>query len=103
MELREDETAKKREEERPRYREFTVTPGVCGFKVKIGCSEAYFKTALELADAIHLYLADPRGAERRFMSQDIRMGGGIAIPLGMMSPSVTAPGYLENCDSPRRG
>jgi len=44
-----DEQAKKEGEvERKRYREFTVTPGMCGFKVKIGCSEAYFSSAGDL-------------------------------------------------------
>ncbi len=81
-----DEQAKQ-EVERKRYREFTVTPGVCGFKVKIGCSEAYFGTTAALGDAITDYLADPITKERRLLNSDIRFGG----------PLAGAPTPLRDC------
>jgi hypothetical protein len=28
-----------------KYRKFVVVPGISGFKIKMGCSEAYFSTA----------------------------------------------------------
>jgi hypothetical protein len=75
-----DEQAKKKAEVEPkRYREFTVTPGMCGFKVKIGCSEAYFSTAPQLSDAIAEYLFDPQGTTDKMISGDIRL---LSIPAG---------------------
>jgi hypothetical protein len=61
------------EPRRNQYREFTVTPGITGFKVKIGCSEAYFSSAEQLSTAIVAYLADPHGTERLYMTKDIRL------------------------------
>lgn len=68
-----DEIAKKAELERKKYREFTVTPGVTGFKVKIGCSEVYFSDARVLAAAINDYLSDPQRTEQDFLRTDIRL------------------------------
>jgi hypothetical protein len=77
-ESRMDEQAKQ-EVDRKRYREFIVTPGLCGFKVKIGCSEVYFATAQQLGGAITDYLLDPDTTERKFQNGDIRRGGGVGI------------------------
>jgi hypothetical protein len=79
----------KQEVDRPRYREFTVTPGLCGFKVKIGCSEAYFGGAADLLNAIEKYMDDPQKTERRFMSNDIRFSGGIGITAAPCDPAAT--------------
>lgn len=57
----------------PRYREFTVTPGVCGFKVKIGCSELYFSDIRVLSDAITEYLLNPQRTEELYLSRDKRL------------------------------
>jgi hypothetical protein len=69
----------KNEVERPRYREFTVTPGLCGFKVKIGCSELYFEDVVQLGQHIANYLENPQKTERKFQEGDIRdnRGGGL--------------------------
>jgi hypothetical protein len=69
----------KMEVKRDRYREFTVTPGLRGFKVKIGCSEVYFGDAMALCASISAYLHDPRGVEKEYQSKDIRMGGGVPV------------------------
>lgn len=63
------------DEDKKRYREFTVTPGMNGFKVKIGCSELYFSTAQELANAITAYLNDPQGTEQFYQQADQRWRG----------------------------
>lgn len=62
-----------------KYRSFTVEPGLAGFKIKIGCSEAYFCNAEECKVAISEYLDDPQGAEERILSEDCRFDNG-AIP-----------------------
>lgn len=38
------------------YRKFTITPGMCGFKVEMGCSELYFGHVSALKAAINSYL-----------------------------------------------
>jgi hypothetical protein len=53
-------------EERSSYREFIVTPGIVGFKVRIGCSEAYFGNKDDLRQAICNYLNDPQTEEKRY-------------------------------------
>jgi hypothetical protein len=70
----------KQEVERKRYREFTVTPGICGFKVRIGCSEAYFQSASQVGSAITDYMLDPQGTERKYLNVDIRVGGSLEPP-----------------------
>ena len=55
-----------------KYREFTVTPGMAGFKVKIGCSEVYFGDAKSLDLAISAYLKDPEAMEKKMTAGDIR-------------------------------
>lgn len=55
-----------------RYKEFTVTPGMRGFKVKIGCAELYFGDTQTLLEAIRLYLQDPIKSVRHFTDKDIR-------------------------------
>ena len=62
----------KPEVKRRRYREFTVTPGMCGFKVRIGCCELYFDDAGALAAEITDYLDDPQQVERKFLENDAR-------------------------------
>jgi hypothetical protein len=62
------------------YREFTVTPGMVGFRVKIGCSEAYFGDAPSCLEAIDSYLKDPQETERQYQQDDQRGGGMIAPP-----------------------
>ena len=70
----------KQEVERKRYREFTVTPGFCGFKVRIGRSEAYFGSVDNLVTAIENYLQNPQATERKFQNADIRIGGTLEPP-----------------------
>lgn len=73
-----------------RYREFTVTPGITGFKVKIGCSEVYFSEASGLSLAITSYLSNPQAAEKEFLGRDMRFNG--AIPTaGPLNPYETTP------------
>jgi hypothetical protein len=55
-----------------KFRPFEVIPGLSGFKVKIGCSEAYFSTAHELKKAISLYLTNPQAVEEAYMKGDLR-------------------------------
>jgi hypothetical protein len=50
-----------------KFRSFEVIPGLSGFKVKVGCSEAYFSTAHELKRAISLYLTNPQAVEESYM------------------------------------
>ena len=69
----------KKEEVRKTYREFTVTPGMSGFKVKIGCSEVYFTTAEKCALAVHGYLLNPQETEKLYQSTDQR-GNKLACP-----------------------
>jgi hypothetical protein len=57
-----------------KFRSFEVSPGLSGFKVKIGCSEAYFSTAHELKKAISLYLTNPQAVEESYMKGDLRYG-----------------------------
>jgi hypothetical protein len=84
-----DETAKayKGVESRKRYREFTVTPGLCGFKVRIGCSEAYFCLVGDLVKAIVDYLLDPQGTERKFQNEDIRLAPPTCDPVNQVAVS----------------
>lgn len=70
----EEHEEKRKEAERLRYREFTVTPGMVGFKVKIGGSETYFSDAGSLAVAIGEYLEDPDDIEARYRQKDQRYG-----------------------------
>ena len=70
--MKEDE-----KKEKKMYREFTVTPGIAGFKVKIGCSEVYFGGTESLGRAILVYLNDPQGVEKEFINADQRIG---AVP-----------------------
>jgi len=65
--------ATKEEGDRPRYREFTVTPGLRGFKVRIGCSEAYFSNADHALAAIQAYMRDPQRTEINVLGGDIRL------------------------------
>jgi len=67
--MKEDE-----KKEKKMYREFTVTPGIAGFKVKIGCSEVYFGGTESLGRAIVVYLNDPQGVEKEFINADQRIG-----------------------------
>jgi hypothetical protein len=80
--------------ERKRYREFTVTPGLRGFKVKIGCSEVYFADAIFTADAITDYLTNPQGTERKFLTMDIRLNSApmptCALPGTMVGQEIAA-------------
>ena len=59
------------DEERKSYREFTVTPGMVGFKVKIGCSEAYFGNATDLKNALSEYLDDPIAATKKYQNNQV--------------------------------
>ena len=59
-------------DEKKRYREFTITPGLKGFKVKIGCSECYFTNVHTLSAAISDYLIDPQGYEKDTLAMDHR-------------------------------
>ena len=77
--MKEDE-----KKEKKMYREFTVTPGIAGFKVKIGCSEVCFGDAESLGRAISVYLNDPQGVEKEFVNADQRIGA---------VPQAEAPGY----------
>jgi hypothetical protein len=89
---------KKKEADRPRYREFTVTPGMCGFKVKIGCSEAYFEDVFRLGRAISDYLIDPQGVEKCFLGNDIRYN---TAPLPGRIEPIPAPEYASCCAAER--
>jgi hypothetical protein len=55
-----------------KYREFTVTPGLVGFKVKIGCTEAYFGDKDSVGKAIAAYLNDPVATENEYLKSDMR-------------------------------
>jgi len=68
--MKEDEKKEKKV-----YREFTVTPGIVGFKVKMGCTEASFGDAESLGMVIVEYL---------IINADQRFGGGAPVE---------APGY----------
>jgi phosphoglucomutase len=59
-------------EEARKYRDFSVVAGLVGFKVIIGCSEAYFGDVETLAKAIKNYLNDPEGTEKFFIGNDQR-------------------------------
>lgn len=70
-----------------------MTPGLCGFKVKIGCSELYFSGAGALAAEIQNYLADPQETKLKFQSADNRVNGGIPVPDQTEPESETIPGF----------
>jgi hypothetical protein len=53
-----------------KYRNFSVTAGLRGFKVAIGCKEAYFSTVTEMEKAIHDYLENPEETEKKFLEGD---------------------------------
>jgi hypothetical protein len=65
------------EQNKKTYREFTVTPGMVGFKVKIGCSEAYFGDKDGVRQAICNYLNDPEEAEKFYLGLDMRNQAGM--------------------------
>lgn len=65
-----------------KYREFTVTPGIAGFKVRIGCSEAYFSDVWQLVNKITEYLNDPAGVEKQMLTDDQRF----SVPPQYMQP-----------------
>ena len=69
-----------------KYREFTVTPGIAGFKVRIGCSEAYFGDVWQLVNKITEYLNDPAGVEKQMLADDQRFS---ATPQDMQPVQVT--------------
>ena len=85
-----------------KYREFTVTPGMAGFKVKIGCSEVYFGDAKALDLAISAYLKDPEAMEKKMTAGDIRNNPSPAgpVPYTYTVPSVqtfsTSPGVTTH-------
>jgi hypothetical protein len=56
-----------------KYREFTVTPGMVGFKVSIGCRDAYFGDKDSVGKAIVDYLNDPQRVEEVYIEEDIKM------------------------------
>ena len=66
-----------------KYREFTVTPGIAGFKVRIGCSEAYFSDVWQLVNKITEYLNDPAGVEKQMLTDDQRF----SVPPQDMQPN----------------
>jgi hypothetical protein len=66
-----------------KFRPFEVTPGVSGFKVRVGCSELYFSTPHELKKAISLYLTNPVAVEEAYLKKDIRYSG----PTVQMEPA----------------
>ena len=69
-----------------KYREFTVTPGMAGFKVQIGCSEVYFGDAKALDLAISAYLKDPEATEKKMTDGDMRhKQSNVAIVPGVTS------------------
>lgn len=59
-------------------RAFTVTPGVKGFVVQIGCQVAGFSNANDLLLSITEYLNDPDGMEERLYSAPMRGRCGLA-------------------------
>jgi hypothetical protein len=79
-----------------RYREFTVTPGMYGFKVKIGCSELYFSTPEQLSNAIAIYLKTPDVSENFFRDHDHRLNP-IPVNVGTIRDA------LREMDSPTWG
>ncbi len=92
-----DEQAKiEAKDERKRYREFTVTPGLTGFKVRIGCSELYFSNTSALIAEIHNYLNDPQKTERKFQNENIRLSGSMEPP-----PEPTGPDCSAESSQPR--
>ena len=75
-----------------RYRNFTVTPGIVGFSVQMGCTLAFFGDAADLSAAICNYLTDPEGTEKRFLEADRRYHTG--LPEGQIEPCFE-PGIAE--------
>ena len=49
-------------------REFTVTSGVRGFCVRIGCQIAGFSTKEDLLVALTEYITDPEATEKKYYS-----------------------------------
>jgi hypothetical protein len=79
------------EQNKKKYREFTVTPGMVGFKVKIGCSEAYFGDKDGVRQAICNYLNDPEEAEKFYLGLDMRAG----VLAGAPTPENRAQRHVE--------
>jgi hypothetical protein len=82
-----------------KFRPFEVIPGLSGFKVKIGCSEAYFSTAHELKKAISLYLTNPQAVEEAYVKGDLRYGiatGPTVDPVATISAGQPARPYFQS-------
>jgi len=47
----------------------TITPGVRGFVVQIGCQVCGFSNVQDLREALNEYLGDPEGCERKYYPQ----------------------------------
>ena len=77
-----------KKEERSLYREFTVTPGMVGFKIRIGCSELYFGDASSCLEAISGYMKTPQATERRYQRDDQRLGGNLEAPIAVNEPGM---------------
>jgi hypothetical protein len=93
-----------------KFRPFEVVPGLSGFKVKVGCSEAYFSTAHELKRAISLYLTNPQAVEESYMKGDLRYGS-IPVdpapitrlePVDAPIPSLAGRPYFQGEEVPQR-
>jgi hypothetical protein len=63
---------KKESIEIPQFREITITPGVSGFKVKIGCSEVYFSGWNDLLCELTKYYKNPHKTEEYYLLCDHR-------------------------------
>jgi lipopolysaccharide/colanic/teichoic acid biosynthesis glycosyltransferase len=65
----------KTKQQKDRWRAFSVTPGIVGWKIVIGCTEAYFGSAEDCRMAIDQYLTRPRSTEEIYMQNDQRFNG----------------------------
>ena len=79
-------------EDRKWYRTFTVTPGLAGFEVKIGCSKVYFSNARECANEIMRYMQSPQETEKDYQGSDHRLNQAVdPVPVGAVNPYLMPP------------
>jgi hypothetical protein len=73
MEGTKEVEGKKEARPRKKYRDILITPGMVGFKVKIGCAELYYANPKTLLKDLVRYLREPDITTREFLSKDQRL------------------------------
>jgi hypothetical protein len=81
-------------------RQFTVSKGLMGYVVNIGCQTCGFTTKEELIYAITDYINDPKGMEKKYYSDRYRISKGLdpnpGATLGQAEEEVTGRAELTN-------